>query len=296
MKDEILDPFLHYLAVEKGLARNTIEAYSRDLIAYLDFLEKEGICSIAETTKLTVMAFILAQKKRGLSLRSITRSLVSLRGLYRYLSQEGYLEVNPLEDMELPKLTPALPHVLSVEEVETLLAQPDDSSPRGIRDGAMLELLYATGIRVSELVELPIRGLNMEVGFVTVRGKGGRERIVPIGEVAMERLRIYLGRARPAILKGRESPYLFLNARGRKLTRQGFWKILKAYALQAGITKRITPHTLRHSFATHLLERGADLRFVQAMLGHVDISTTQIYTHVNQEYLRRLHRQFHPRA
>ncbi|MBW2038648.1 MAG: site-specific tyrosine recombinase XerD [Deltaproteobacteria bacterium] len=296
MKEEILDPFLHYLAVEKGLARNTLEAYSRDLIAYLDFLEQEGISSLSETTKLTVMAFVLSLRKRGLSLRSITRALVALRGLYRYLSQEGYLEVNPLEDMELPRVSPTLPHVLSVQEVERLLAQPDAGTPRGIRDGAMLELLYATGMRVSELVDLPIGGLNRDVGFVTVRGKGSRERIVPIGEVAMEKVGIYLERVRPVILKGRESPYLFLNNRGGKLSRQGFWKILKNYALRAGITKRITPHTLRHSFATHLLERGADLRFVQAMLGHVDISTTQIYTHVNQEYLKRLHRQFHPRA
>ncbi len=296
MNGEILDPFFHYLTVEKGLSRNTLEAYSRDLNAYLDFLEQEGITSLSETTKLTVMAFIQRLRKRGLSLRSITRALVALRGFYRYLSQEGYLEVNPLEDMELPRLGPTLPHVLSIQDVERLLAQPDPESSRGIRDGAMLELLYATGMRVSELVDLSLSGLNMEVGFVTVRGKGNIERIIPIGEVAMEKMGIYLERVRPIILKGRESPYCFLNTRGGKLSRQGFWKILRNYALQAVITKRITPHILRHSFATHLLERGADLRFVQAMLGHVDISTTQIYTHVNQEYLRRLHRQFHPRA
>jgi len=296
IKGEILDPFLHYLAVEKGLARNTLEAYSRDLNTYLAFLEGEGIASFAETTKVTVMAFIQRLQKKGLSMRSITRALVALRGLYRYLSQEGYLEVNPLEDMELPRLSSTLPRVLTVQDVERLLAQPDAEGPRGVRDGAMLELLYATGMRVSELVDLPTSGLNLEVGFVTVRGKGGKERIVPIGEVAMERMRSYLEHGRPVILKGRESPYLFLNNRGARLSRQGFWKILRTYALQAGITKRISPHTLRHSFATHLLERGADLRFIQAMLGHVDISTTQVYTHVNQEYLKKLHRQFHPRA
>jgi len=295
MKTEIIDPFLHYLAVEKGLARNTLEAYSRDLNAYLDFLEGEGIVSLAETTTLTIMAFIQRLKKRGLSMRSTTRALVALRGLYRFLSREGYLEVNPLEDMELPRLSPTLPHVLTVHDVELLLAQPDAESPRGIRDGAMLELLYATGMRVSELVELPTGGLNLEVGFVVVRGKGGKERIIPVGEVAMDRARTYLEQGRPAMLKGRESPYLFLNNRGGRLSRQGFWKILRQYALQAGITKHITPHTLRHSFATHLLERGADLRFIQAMLGHVDISTTQVYTHVNQEYLKQLHRRYHPR-
>ena len=296
MKGEILDPFLHYLAVEKGLARNTLEAYSRDLNAYLVFLEEEGIVSLSETTTLTVMAFIQRLKKRGLSTRSTTRALVALRGLYRYLAQEGYLEANPLEDMELPRLSPTLPHVLTVPDIERLLAQPDVENPRGIRDGAMLELLYATGMRVSELVELPTSGPNLEVGFVTVRGKGNKERIVPIGEVAMDRVRTYLEQGRPAMLKGRESPYLFVNNRGGGLSRQGFWKILRKYSLKAGITKHITPHTLRHSFATHLLERGADLRFIQAMLGHVDIGTTQIYTHVNQEYLRQLHRRYHPRG
>ena len=295
-KGEILDPFLHYLAVEKGLARNTLEAYSRDLNAYLDFLEGEGIASFAETSKITAMAFIQHLQKQGLAQRSITRALVALRGLYRYLSQEGHLKVNPLEDMELPRLVPSLPHVLTVQDIEQLLDQPDSETKLGIRDGAMLELLYATGMRVSELCELPTSGLNLEVGFVTVRGKGGKERIVPIGEAAMERARIYLEKARGAMLKGRESPYLFVNNRGGKLSRQGFWKILRSYALKASITKRITPHTMRHSFATHLLERGADLRFIQAMLGHVDISTTQVYTHVNQEYLKQLHRKYHPRA
>ena len=293
---EILDPFLNYLAVEKGLARNTLDSYSRDLNTYLDFLEGEGIASFAGTSKITAMAFIQHLHKRGLAQRSITRALVAVRGLYRYLAQEGHLENNPLEDMELPRLIPSLPYVLTVQDVEQLLAQPDDETTLGIRDGAMLELLYATGMRVSELCDLPTGGLNLEVGFVTVRGKGGKERIVPIGEAAMERAKIYLDKARPAILKGRESPYLFVNNRGGKLSRQGFWKILRAYALKAGITKHITPHTLRHSFATHLLERGADLRFIQAMLGHVDISTTQVYTHVNQEYLKKLHRQYHPRA
>jgi integrase/recombinase XerD len=242
------------------------------------------------------MAFMNRLKKRGLTVRSITRALVALRGLYRYLSREGYLGINPLEDMELPRLSSTLPHVLSVQDVERLLAQPDAEGALGIRDGAMLELLYATGMRASELVALPTTAANLEVGFVMITGKGGRERICPIGEVAMERVRTYLERGRPIILKGRESPFLFLNNRGGQLSRQGLWKILRAYALKAGITTRITPHTLRHSFATHLLERGADLRFIQAMLGHVDISTTQVYTHVNQEYLKQLHRQFHPRA
>jgi integrase/recombinase XerD len=297
MKGEDLDPFFHYLAVEKGLARNTLEAYSRDLNAYIAFLEGEGITSLADTTKLTVMAFIQRLQKKGLSLRSITRALVALRGLYQYLSQERLLEANPLEDMELPKLRPTLPHVLTIQDCEQLLAQPlTVEGPRGIRDAAMFELLYATGMRVSELCDLPTGGVNLEAGFALIRGKGGKERICPIGEAAMERVQTYLQQARPALLKGRESTFLFVNNRGGRLSRQGFWKILRHHALQARITKRITPHTLRHSFATHLLERGADLRFIQAMLGHADISTTQIYTHVNHEYLKQLHRKFHPRG
>jgi integrase/recombinase XerD len=295
MRGEILDSFLHYLAVEKGLARNTLEAYSRDLNAYLAFLEAEGIASLGATSKLTVLAFIKQLQKAGLARRSINRALVALRGLYRFHAREGMLPADPLEDMELPKLGPTIPHVLTVQDCEQLLAQPQAEGPLGIRDGAMLELLYATGMRVSELCELPVSGLNLEAGFVLIKGKGGKERVCPIGEVAMERVRNYLQQARPLLLKGRESPFLFLNSRGGRMSRQGFWKILRHYALLAGITKHITPHTLRHSFATHLLERGADLRFIQAMLGHADIGTTQIYTHVNQEYLRQLHRKYHPR-
>jgi integrase/recombinase XerD len=297
MRGEILDSFLHYLAVEKGLSRNTLEAYSRDLNAYLDFLEAECIASLGDTSKLTVTDFIKQLKKAGLAQRSITRALVALRGLYRFHAREGLLTSDPLEDMELPKLGPTLPHVLSIQDCEQLLAQPAaDEGPLGIRDGAMLELLYATGMRVSELCELPISGVNLEAGFVLIKGKGGKERVCPIGEVAMERVKTYLQQARPALLKHRESPFLFLNNRGGRMSRQGFWKILRHYALKAGITKHVTPHTLRHSFATHLLERGADLRFIQAMLGHADIGTTQIYTHVNQEYLKQLHRKYHPRA
>lgn len=296
MNDDHIDAFLHYLAVEKGLARNTLDAYSRDLVAYRNFLEHEGVSSLSQTDKLTVMAFILDQKRRGLVLRSITRSLVAVRGLYGFLSQEGHLTTNPLEDMELPRIGVHLPYVLSVPEVERLLEAPDSESPRGIRDGAMLELLYGTGMRVSELVEFPAGGLNAEVGFVTIRGKGGRERIVPVGEMAIVRVQRYMKDSRPRLVRGSAVPFLFVNTRGGKLSRQGFWKILKTYALKAGVSTRLTPHTLRHSFATHLLERGADLRFVQAMLGHIDVSTTQIYTHVNQDYLRQLHHRFHPRA
>jgi integrase/recombinase XerD len=296
MRGEILDSFLHYLAVEKGLSRNTLEAYSRDLNAYLSFLEAEGISSLSDTSKLTVLAFIKQLQKAGLAKRSINRALVALRGLYRFHAREGLLRADPLEDMELPKVGSTIPHVLTIQDCEQLLAQPSAEDPLGIRDGAMLELLYATGMRVSELCELPISCLNLEAGFVLIKGKGGKERVCPIGEMAMDRVKTYLQQARPLLLKGRESPFLFLNNRGGRMSRQGFWKILRHYALKAGITKHLTPHTLRHSFATHLLERGADLRFIQAMLGHADIGTTQVYTHVNQEYLKQLHRKYHPRA
>jgi integrase/recombinase XerD len=295
VKDLSLDSYFQHLILERGLSRNTIEAYSRDINAYLSFLHQQRITSIAEAGRLTLMAFIAQQKKRGLSL-SITRSVVAVRGFYKFLTRESYLSANPLDDMELPRIGPTLPTVLSVGEVERILAIPDPDTPGGMRDAAMLELLYASGMRVSELVDFPVSGLNLEVGFVTVRGKGDKERVIPIGEMAAARVKTYLERSRPMLLKQKQSPYLFLNLRGGKLSRQGFWKILKHYALRAGVLKRITPHTLRHSFATHLLERGADLRFIQALLGHADISTTQVYTHVNQEYLRRLHQQYHPRA
>lgn len=296
MKEAGVDRYLHYLAIEKGLSRNTLEAYSRDLIAYLDFLQAEGVSSLRVATRNTVLSFIKHLHKRGLSARSINRTLVALRGLYRFLVREGDLNDDPLEDMELPKLTPPLPRTLTVHDVVGILAQPDEGTPLGLRDAAMLELLYATGMRVSELVEISIGGVNLEAGFVLIKGKGGKERVCPIGEVAMVRLRRYLEGGRPLLLKGKESPYLFVNHRGGRMTRQGFWKLLRHYALAAGITKRVTPHTLRHSFATHLLERGADLRSIQAMLGHADISTTQVYTHVNQEYLKELHRKYHPRG
>ncbi len=297
MKDEgLVDQYLRYLTVEKGLARNTIESYSHDLSTFTSYLETEGVPSVTNATYANFLGFIQHLKTRGYSIRSINRALVALRGLFRYLSREGFVETNPIEEMELPRIGRDLPYALTIKEVEDLLGQPSLETPQGIRDGAMLELLYATGVRVSELVELTTSALNLEAGFITVKGKGGKERICPLGEVAVERLRLYLKEARPLLVHGRQTPYLFINRRGTRLTRQGCWKLLKGYAQAAGITKRITPHTLRHSFATHLLERGADLRFIQAMLGHADISTTQIYTHVNQEYLKDLHRRYHPRA
>ena len=294
--DSLVDSYLHYLVVEKGLSRNTIESYGRDLRVFLDFVEGRGIRSFRQVTRGDVLAFLKELQGRGLSVRSVSRALISLRGLFRFLLLEGHLEEDPVEEMEIPRPPRSLPHVLSLQEVERILEAPDPGTPLGVRDRAMLELLYATGMRVSELAGLAPEGVDIQVGFVRVKGKGDKERVIPIGEVARERLDIYLREGRPRLLKGRESPYLFVNRQGRGLSRQGIWKLIKRYALEAGVLTPITPHTLRHSFATHLLERGADLRFVQVMLGHADIGTTQIYTHVNQEYLRRLYQEYHPRA
>ena len=292
----MLDPFFHYLIVEKGLSRKTIEAYSHDLNRFVDFLEKKGIEEVSKAEKLDVRAFLLALKRQGLSSRTTARHLVALRTFFRFLIQEGTLEVSPAEDLESPTLTMKLPEILSVKEVEQLLEQPDTQALLGIRDRAMLELLYGTGMRVSELVQIPINQLNVEGGYVLLYGKGSKERIVPLGREAMKWVTVYLQTARGRLAKGRESPLLFVSRAGRGMSRQRFWKSIKAYGRKAGIKKRITPHLLRHSFASHLLERGADLRSVQMMLGHSDISTTQIYTHVGGERLKKVHQRHHPRG
>jgi integrase/recombinase XerD len=226
----------------------------------------------------------------------VTRHLVSIRGFYRFLEREGIARTNPTLLIESPKWVHKLPDVLDLEEVDRLLAAPDDTSPLGCRDAALLQLLYATGLRVSELVSLRLSDVNLETGYVVAYGKGSKERIVPIGEVAQRTTEKYLREGRKTLIKGRASPYVFVNRSGGKLSRQGFWKLLKGYAIGAGLKKRITPHTLRHSFATHLLAGGADLRSVQTMLGHVDIATTQIYTHVTRERLKSIHKTYHPRG
>jgi integrase/recombinase XerD len=231
-----------------------------------------------------------------LGARSRARHLVSLRGLYRFAVQEKYLKHDPSKLVDLPKLSLKLPDVLAVDEVSQLLNSPDTTNPLGARDAAMLELLYAAGLRVSELVNLKLQDINLEAGFVRVFGKGSKERVVPIGLPAQKKIAFYIEGARKAALKKRLSPYLFIGRAGNPLTRQGFWKLLRCYADQARIHKKISPHSLRHSFATHLLEGGADLRAVQVMLGHVDISTTQIYTHVTRKHLKALHQKFHPRG
>ncbi len=292
-EDELLDQFIDHLRVERGLATNTILAYNRDLVDFLDFLRRRGVSPI-QISQRDLLSF-LGEKKTRLSPRSLARNLVSIRMFYRFLVSEGRIEVNPARLMAIPKLYRHLPDVLSRDEAETLLLQPDTTTMAGKRDRAILELLYATGLRVTELIGLRMTNINLEAGYIRTMGKGAKERIIPMGTKAIDSLKEYLANSRPSLLKRGEFPHLFLNTRGRPMTRQGLWKIIRNYALKAGIARTVTPHTLRHSFATHLLEGGADLRSVQIMLGHADISTTQIYTHVARERLKEIHEKYHPR-
>jgi len=294
--EQLLDQFLHYLIVEKGLSRNTIEAYSHGLTRFLNHLREKGVQEIREVGKFHVRGFLLALRGKNLNTKSIVRNLVAIRTFFRFLIQEGVLESNPAEELESPKVAKTLPEILTLKEIEQILEQPNLQTPLGTRDRAMLEMLYATGMRVSELTQLPIHQVNLEGGYVLLYGKGSKERIVPLGTEAMKWVTVYLKTARGILSKGKENPSLFINRSGKGMSRQRFWKNLKDYARRAGLRKRVTPHLLRHSFASHLLERGADLRSVQMMLGHADISTTQIYTHVTGERLKKVHKQYHPRG
>jgi len=292
--EEILQAFLDFLAVEKGLSLNTIDSYSRDLKKLFQFFKKEKIIwSRAKEENLT--AFIHSQSRMGLSSRSLARLISSIKSFYKYLILDGIIDKNPAVNLSSPKIWLKLPQFLSVEEVELLLSQPDQESKRGLRDKAMLELLYATGLRVSELISLKLKDVNLKDGFLLTRGKGSKERIVPIGRQACQAVSRYIDEVRPLLLKKPDSS-LFLSNRSRAFSRQGFWKLLKTHAKKAGLGSKISPHVLRHSFATHLLERGADLRSVQMMLGHTQITTTQIYTHVSRERLRQVYEKYHPRA
>jgi integrase/recombinase XerD len=291
-----LDLYLDYLTVEKGLAANTRASYSADLLKLLTYLKDRGIGDWSQVGYSEIMGFLSHCQGQGLAPRSRARLLSALRGFFKFMVRDSHLGENPVANLTSPRLRRQLPSVLSVTEVERLLVQPNSELPLGQRDAAMLELLYGTGLRVSELVTLTLARVNLDVGFLVVLGKGSKERIVPAGEAATEAVRRYVLESRPRLLKGRMTDILFVSNRGAAMTRQGFWKLIKKYGRQAGINKELTPHSLWHSFATHLLERGADLRSVQMMLGHADISTTQIYTHVARERLREVHKKYHPRA
>lgn len=294
--DQLLDRYLNYLLVEKGLSKKTIESYSSDLVRYHETLIKEGAESVSDDDTAVILKHLISLREDGLGARSRARHLVTLRGFYKFMVQEKEIHHDSVKLIDLPKMSMKLPDVLSVEEIRSLLNAPDSAKPAGIRDAAMIELLYAAGLRVTELVNLKIQDVNLDGGFVRVFGKGGKERIVPIGVYAKEKIIFYIKNARGPLIKNFSSPYLFTARAGKPMTRQGFWKLLRRYAGITGLNKKVTPHSLRHSFASHLLEGGADLRAVQVMLGHVDIATTQIYTHVARERLKAMHTKFHPRG
>jgi len=294
--EQLIEEYLRYLTVERGLAENSLAAYARDLRRITGHLKHAGSSAFQEVSRGQVARLLLTLREEGLAPRTVARHIASLRGLFRFLLAQGHVKDDPTAHLESTSPWMRLPGVLSQEEVERLLAALVTSTPLGIRDKAMLEVLYAAGLRVSELVTLRLSDVDLEVGYVRCQGKGGKDRVVPLGSDAQAAVRRYLATSRPHLQKGRSSPVLFLNRLGRPLTRQGFWKLLRAHAVAAGIDRRVTPHTLRHSFATHLLERGADLRAVQMMLGHADISTTQIYTHVSRAHLKAVYNRYHPRA
>jgi integrase/recombinase XerD len=290
-----LTRFLDYIRVEKGLASNSIESYRRDLVGFQVHAGREGK-SPAGIERADIRRFFAGLYRRGLSPRSVARHLVSLRGFFRFLLEEGSIESDPTQELDAPQIGQSLPKYLTASEVESLLQQPDPATPAGLRDKAMLELLYATGMRVSELVSVCLEDFEANLGIVRCKGKGNKERLIPVGKSALGAVAAYVRGSRGHFLKGPASPFLFLNNRGKPLSRVGFWLILSRYGRAAGIRTPLTPHLVRHSFATHLLERGADLRSIQLMLGHSDISTTQVYTHVVKERLKQVYQTFHPRA
>lgn len=292
----LVEQFLDYVQLERGLSENTRTAYASDLAAFTDFLRQQDTRTLNAVTRSQVLAFLMREKERGLSTNSISRRLVSIKVCFRYLQQEGLLESDVTDAMDSPKLWKVLPEALTQNEVERLLTVPDGGTPLGVRDRAILETFYGTGLRVSELCALACDNLHADASYVRCLGKGNKERVVPIGKMALGAVRRYLDEVRPALLGPGDSQAVFLTRRGRPFTRAGMWKLIKAYAHRAGITKNVTPHTLRHSFATHLLANGAPLRVIQEMLGHADISTTQIYTHVDAARLQSIHHQYHPRA
>jgi integrase/recombinase XerD len=289
-----MELYLDYLAVEKGLAKNTLSAYRTDLKYFMAWLEESGL-PLEKVARIDIVRYFQALRARGISARSVARALAAIRGMFRFLVAERHLTKDPTENLESPKLWTTLPKSLPPHEVEALLGAPDRSTAAGLRDAAMLELLYATGLRVSELIRVRLDDLVMDAGFLRTMGKGSKERIVPFGDAARDAIVAYVERGRPDF-DSKNDPHLFLSVRGRPMSRQAFWMKIVRHARDAGIGSHISPHVLRHSFATHLLENGADLRSVQLMLGHADISTTQIYTHVSRARLQRMYEQFHPRA
>ncbi|MCE4957098.1 site-specific tyrosine recombinase XerD [Macrococcoides caseolyticum] len=292
----IIDEYLHFIMIEKGLSKNTIAAYRRDLNHYQTFLKEEKIGNIDNIDRYTISLFLGYLKDQGKSSKTLARVSATIRGFHQFALREKYAVKDPTVILESPKFERNLPDILSIDEVDQFLSTPDTSKVTGKRDQVMLELLYATGMRVSELINLNVEDVNTVMGFVRVFGKGNKERIIPIGDHMIVLLEQYIKSTRYKMLKKEMTDSLFLNFHGKRLTRQGFWKIMRQIKETAGINKKLTPHTLRHSFATHLLENGADLRAVQEMLGHADISTTQLYTQISKKQIREVYKNTHPRA
>lgn len=296
MKEQIID-YLHYLTIERGLSQNTRKSYERDLEQYLTFLTEQHIKDWQAVDRVLILSFLQQLQQSGKSSATIIRMVSSLRRFHQFLRQERFTDHDPMQHIDSPKKQQKLPDTLSLSEVERLIETPDTKEVLGIRDRAILEVMYATGLRVSELIGLQLKDLHLSMGLLQTTGKGDKERIVPLGDLAIQWIETYLEEARPFLTrKHPEESHLFVNNHGKQLSRQGIWKNLKAFVRKAGITKNVTPHTLRHSFATHLLENGADLRTVQELLGHADISTTQIYTHITKKRMTEVYKQHFPRA
>lgn len=292
----LMDHFIQFISVEKGLSKSTQESYENDLKQFIEFLKKKKIESAHSITKQHLTEFFYSKKTQGTSASTLAREGATFRAFFKFLMREGYISQNPAEILTTPKMWHLIPEVLSSQEIDKLMEQPNEKDPMGLRDKAILEFMYATGTRVSEAAHFKTSDLNMDVGYVRCLGKGNKERIIPIGSKAIRYIKKYLSQSRSKLIKKNNSEYLFVTARGTCLTRQALWQKIKKYVCCAGIKKNITPHTLRHSFATHLLAGGADLRAVQEMLGHADISTTQIYTMIDRSRLKNIHHQFHPRG
>lgn len=294
--DNSIDQYIMHLRVERHLSAKTVEAYSHDLRRLSDFLQKQGIASPDKVAETHLLPFLVLLHREKIGSRSVARYLSAIRGFFRFLIKEKEIKNDPLAQIESPARWQKLPKFLTLSDVDALLAQPDRKTDLGMRNHAIIQVMYASGLRISELAGLTLERLNLQQGFVIIMGKGSKERLVPVGKVALDAVNEYLGTARPRLTKGRLSDHLFVGREGEGLSRQRLWEIIKANAKKAGIKINVTPHMLRHSFATHLLERGADLRSVQMMLGHADIATTQIYTHVTMKHLQDLYKKFHPRA
>lgn len=296
--EENLQTYLYFLRIERGLSENSIKSYERDLKQFIQYLNDNQINHYNDVSRYTILAFLQKQREANKSNSSIVRMVSSLRKFFQYLKQENHIDQDPMLLIDTPKKNKSLPSVISLESVERLIETPDTNTTLGMRDRAILEVMYATGLRISELVNLKMNELHLAMNLIQTRGKGDKERIIPIGQTAKHWLELYIDTSRNTLAQksSQESPYVFLNSRGSQLSRQGVWKKIKQLVLEAGIKGNVTPHTLRHSFATHLLENGADLRIVQELLGHTDITTTQIYTHISKQRLKDVYKDYHPRA